>query len=181
MTTKVPCCPATRWERYCNATGVCASLGSDTAQQIEHDLKTLNLTYVDLMLIHWPCDTLDETMQTYRVMEDMVEKGTARAIGVSNFNATMLRALYDKAKVKPVVNQCALSIGDHNAPEWGRDDETVRTCKELNVTFEAYSPLGGWYVATGYLARRALLPANRSFARTIAVDDPGHEGEPDTS
>jgi diketogulonate reductase-like aldo/keto reductase len=83
-------------------------------------------------------------MSAYRAMEDMVSSGTARAIGVSNFNASWLERLYKESKVKPSVNQCALSIGDHTSPLWGRDDETVAMCKKLGVTFEAYSPLGGW-------------------------------------
>lgn len=126
------------------ATGSCAKLGNDTAQQIKHDLNTLELDYVDLMLLHWPCDTFEESMSAYRAMEDMVELGTARAIGVSNFNASWLERLYNEAKVKPSINQCALSIGDHTSSLWGRDDATVEMSKKLGVTFEAYSPLGGW-------------------------------------
>ena len=144
VTTKVPCCPATTWENFCNATGSCAKLGNNTTEQINHDLKVLGLEYVDLMLLHWPYDTFEESMSAYRAMEDMVASGTARAIGVSNFNASWLERLYNEAKVKPSVNQCALSIGDHTSPMWGRDDETVKMCKKLGVTFEAYSPLGGW-------------------------------------
>ena len=83
-------------------------------------------------------------MSAYRAMEDMVEAGTARAIGVSNFNASWLERLYNEAKVKPSINQCALSIGDHTSSLWGRDDATVEMSKKLGVTFEAYSPLGGW-------------------------------------
>lgn len=144
VTTKVPCCPATTWERFCNASGSCARLGNDTESQIQHDLDTLGLDYVDLMLLHWPCDTLEESLNTYRAMERMVEAGTARAIGVSNFNASWLEQLYKQAKIKPSINQCALSIGDHTAALWGRDDATVAMCKQLGVHFEAYSPLGGW-------------------------------------
>ena len=144
VTTKVPCCPATTWETFCNASGSCAKLGNDTEAQIKHDLKTLGLSYVDLMLLHWPCDTFEESLSTYKAMEKMMVRGTTRAIGVSNFNASWLERLYAEAEVKPSVNQCALSIGDHTNSLWGRDDETVATCKKLGVTFEAYSPLGGW-------------------------------------
>ena len=128
VTTKVPCCPATTWEIFCNATGSCAAIGNDTRAQIQHDLKTLGLDYVDLMLLHWPCDTFEQSMTAYRALEDMVSDGTAKAIGVSNFNASWLEKLYKEAKVKPSVNQCAFSIGDHTSPMCGRDDETITMC-----------------------------------------------------
>jgi diketogulonate reductase-like aldo/keto reductase len=35
------------------------------------------------MLMHWPCDTLNDTLATYRVIEELVFDGCARAIGVS--------------------------------------------------------------------------------------------------
>ena len=144
VTTKVPCCPATAWEDFCGAPGVCGKLGTNTTAQIEHDMDVLGLDFVDLMLIHWPCDTLDETMKTYRAMEQMVRAGRARAIGLSNFNSSGVESIVAAADIKPVVNQAAFSIGGHTAPAWGRDDATVATCKKHGVTFEAYSPLGGW-------------------------------------
>merc|ERR1711871_258209 len=97
-------------------------LGHNTSKHIEHDMKTLGLDYVDLMLLHWPCDTFEETLATYRQMEDMVAEGTARAIGVSNFNASMIDQIVGKAKIKPAINQCGFSIAGHSNDTWGRDD-----------------------------------------------------------
>ena len=73
VTTKVPCCPADKWLKAAGGMpAMCSVLGHDTSAQIQHDLSTLNVEYVDLMLLHWPCDTFEETLTTYRVMEDMV-------------------------------------------------------------------------------------------------------------
>ena len=75
----------------------------------------------------------------------MVLKGTAKkAIGVSNFNSTMIERIVKEAKIKPSINQCGFSIEDHRNDTWGRDDLTVNTCKKHGITYEAYSPLGGW-------------------------------------
>lgn len=48
--------------------------------------------------------------------------------------------------MKPAINQCGYSIGGHDAAEtaWGRDDPTVAACQAANITYSAYSPLGGW-------------------------------------
>lgn len=145
VTTKVPCCPADKWLKAAGGKpAMCSALGHNTSAQIAHDLVTLNLSYVDLMLLHWPCDTFEETMAAYHVMESMVAAGTAKAIGVSNFNASMVDRIVKAANVKPAVNQCGFSIAGHDNATWGRDDATVATCKRHGVTFEAYSPLGGW-------------------------------------
>ena len=46
----------------------------------------------------------------------------ARAIGISNFNASMIDELVQAGlRVKPAVNQCGFSIGGHNASTYGRD------------------------------------------------------------
>ena len=50
------------------------------------------------------------------------QAGKTRAIGVSNFNATELAALLETAKTTPAVNQCSLSVGNH-------DDATIAFCE----------------------------------------------------
>lgn len=144
VTTKVPCCPSAAWLKAAGLPLACVGLGKNTSEQISHDMATLGLDYVDLLLLHWPCDTLDETMAAYRAMEAAFAAGKARAIGVSNFNASLVEAVVAQAKVKPALNQCAFSIAGHSDGAWGSDDATAEACRRLGVTFEAYSPLGGW-------------------------------------
>jgi len=38
--------------------------------------------------------------------------------------------------VPPAVNQCSMSIGNH-------DDVTLQFCKKMNITYQAYSPFHG--------------------------------------
>ena len=70
--------------------------------------------------------------------------GKARAIGISNFNASAVDMLYAAGlRVPPSVNQCGFSIGGHNNTLFGRDFATLAKCKEKGITYSAYSPLGG--------------------------------------
>lgn len=117
---------------------------------IEHDFRTLGLPQVDLMLLHWPCETLEETVATYRAMQPLVDAGRARAIGVSNFNATFLEEFlgHPGVTVPPSINQCGYSIHGHGGNSGGitplgRDTATRDACRKHGVTFSAYSPLGG--------------------------------------
>ena len=72
----------------------------------------------------------------------------ARAIGVSNFNASALSQLLPQVSIKPAINQCGFSVGvqhSSRAPPslWGDDEPTVAACKAAGITYSAYSPLGG--------------------------------------
>ena len=138
MTTKIPCCPYNG--RDCLANYSAAAVPAEFAD----DLNQLGLEQVDLMLLHWPCKTLDETVATYKQMEAMLAQKKARAIGVSNFGADfMKRFLASDIKVRPAVNQCGYSIGAHNSSNAGRNDATREYCQSQGVAYQAYSPLGG--------------------------------------
>lgn len=111
------------------------SLGSPT-EDIEHSFKVLGVDYVDLLLMHWPCTSSSETEKVWKAMEPLVAQGKARAIGISNFRSSQIKKLLGYATIKPAVNQCEFSIGNH-------DDDTWQTCKDEGITYAAYSPLGG--------------------------------------
>ena len=131
VTTKVPCCPSAAFLVAAGGTpAACQPLGHNTTAQINHDMTMLGLDSVDLLLLHWPCDTFNETLAAYRVMEAAVAAGKARAIGVSNFNASLVDQLVAAAKIKPAINQCGYSIAGHSSGRWGRDDATVAACKK---------------------------------------------------
>src|SRR3990172_88428 len=49
----------------------------------EGSLRRLGLDHIDLYLIHWPGSR--KRLETWRAMEELLEVGKARAIGVSNF------------------------------------------------------------------------------------------------
>eukprot|EP00971_Amphidinium_carterae_P120282 2383442-Amphidinium_carterae.1 len=88
---------------------------------------------------------MEETLATYKHLEEFYQQGKARAIGVSNFNASLVDAFIPQVTVRPVVNQVGFSVGGHSPTEskWGRDDVTLTKCKELGMHLTAYSPLGG--------------------------------------
>jgi len=96
--------------------------------------------YVDLLLLHTPCayggakHNASECAAIYAVLEEAVQNGTARAIGVSNYGSSDLADLFLTAKIKPVVNQCHGAVGMF-------DMETFKFCQKHNITYQAWSPL----------------------------------------
>lgn len=69
---------------------------------IEESLRALDLGYIDLLLIHEP---YDQSPAMYRAMEEALERGRVRAIGVSNFSALMYENLLQNCDVVPAVDQ----------------------------------------------------------------------------
>lgn len=102
-------------------------------QETEASLTALGTDYLDLLLIHWPSDTvpLEETLSA---MLELQNKGQVKNIGVSNFNIDLL----DKAlKICPGNIACN-QVECH--PYLGQ--EKVRNfCRQNGVPMVAYSPL----------------------------------------
>ena len=101
---------------------------------VHASLKALDTTYIDLYLIHHPWEDLEEIVAVWRVLEDYVDQGILKAIGVSNFEETELRYLLDHARIKPAVNQIESHPGKWN-------DEIITYSLENEVIPEAWGPL----------------------------------------
>lgn len=68
----------------------------------EASLKRLDMDYVDLLLLHQP---YNDTFGAWRAMEELLEDGKVRSIGVSNFSADQVINLASFNKVVPHMNQ----------------------------------------------------------------------------
>lgn len=108
---------------------------------IKDSLEKLKVDYLDLYLIHWPNPKLirdhweEGNAEAWRAMEEAVEAGLIRAIGVSNFHEKHLDALLKTAKIKPAVNQIYASPSD--------PQEHLKAYNDAHgIVTQAYSPLG---------------------------------------
>lgn len=92
-----------------------------TKKNLEKDLQLLNLSYVDLVIVHFPpiasmitrsCNSWSGGCQMVRAqwkaMEEFYKEGKARAIGVSNYCPSCFDCL-KSATVQPMVNQASFS------------------------------------------------------------------------
>lgn len=130
----------------------------------EITMDALELDYLDCYLIHapWPWhdigrDCTAGNKAVWQSFEAIYRSGRARAIGVSNFNASDLQAILDGCSVPPMVNQIRYFIG-HTQPE------VVDFCRSQDVVVTAYSPL-----ATGkILDHPAIGAVAERYDRSIA-------------
>ena len=102
------------------------------ASALEQSLERLGMAYVDLYLIHWPVPF--RSGRGWREMEEIVDRGLARAIGVSNYGDDRLEQTVTGARRKPAVNQVLFTPFHFRS-------ELLETCARLGVVLECYSPL----------------------------------------
>lgn len=79
----------------------------EAIKAVEESLENLQTDYLDLVLIHWPKNKV-RNQEVYRALEDLLEAGKIKLIGVSNFMIHHLEELLLTAKVIPMMNQVEL-------------------------------------------------------------------------
>lgn len=114
---------------------------------LEGSLRRLELNYVDLYQIHQPSPfvPIEETMGA---MEEMVDRGLARFVGVSNFSLKQLVAAKKAMKKHRIASiQMPYHLADRRM-----EREILPFCRTEDVALLAYFPLGH-----GKLARNPKL------------------------
>jgi len=120
----------------------------------EASLKRLGLDYLDLYLIHTPFafqpgdehDPRDQDghviydkgvtlLDTWKAMENLVDRGRCRAIGLSDITLEGLLPIYESARIKPAVVQ----VESH---PYLPETKLLEFCKTNGVVLLAFAPLG---------------------------------------
>jgi aryl-alcohol dehydrogenase-like predicted oxidoreductase len=123
---------------------------------IDASLARLRTDYVDLFYYHRP-DGVTPIAETVVAMNQLVDAGKVRAIGVSNVDAAELREAAAAAPVAVVQNQYSLL-------ERGAEAEILPLCEELDIGFVPYFPLASGLL-TGKYHRGEPTPQGTRLAR----------------
>lgn len=149
----------------------------DVLPALELTLQNLQVDYLDLYLIHWPVSlkkgvgfpTKKEDFLNYKespltatwtAMEQLVQQGFTRHIGVSNFNTSKLEEILAVAKIRPEVNQVELH-------PFLQQDELASYCEKNRIFLTAYGPLGAAYRVAKEEVDHPILLENKTI-RCIA-------------
>ena len=121
---------------------------------LEASLRRLQVDVLDCYLIHTPFafqpgeelqpkdehgnpvyDTGVTLLETWRAMEDMVDEGLCKSIGLSDITLDRLKEIVAVARIKPAVVQ----VECHPyLPEW----ELLEFCRQHGIVLLAFAPLG---------------------------------------
>ncbi len=141
---------------------------------LERSLNDLRLDYLDLYLVHFPIaqrivpfetryppgwffdpEATSPRMEfakvplseTWAAMEDLVDAGLVRNIGICNYGTALLRDLLNTCRIRPAVLQVEMH-------PYLTQDKLVRFCREEGIAVTAFSPLG----AQSYFALNMAKP-----------------------
>jgi diketogulonate reductase-like aldo/keto reductase len=109
-----------------------------TRRACEQSLRRLRTDHLDLYLLHWASHVpIGETM---RAMEELVDEGKIRLIGVSNFDvAEMRQTMAVLGRERLACNQVLYNLGQR-----GIERDLVPFCAEHGIAVVGYTPFGRW-------------------------------------
>ncbi|MFB4193683.1 aldo/keto reductase [Streptomyces carpaticus] len=131
----------------------------DVRRTFAESLTRLGVDRLDLFLIHWPLPTLydGDYVSTWQAIAGLIEEGTLRSAGVSNFEPEHLDRIIGETGVIPAVNQIEVH------PYFPNERARAASLSH-GIAVEAWGPLGqgavlGDEVIAGIAERTGRPPA----------------------
>ena len=126
----------------------------DVLEAADNSLRRLGTDWIDLYQIHWPSSRVP-IGETMGAMEELVDQGKVRHIGVSNFSLGQLREAQQAMQKYPIVaNQMLYNLADRRI-----ERDLLPHCQKNQITIIAYSPLD-----RGGLTSKSLVRRRRAMA-----------------
>jgi diketogulonate reductase-like aldo/keto reductase len=103
-------------------------------------LARMGVEYIDVLLLHHPYkpgteDPLGMLMRTWSAMEQLVDQGLVRSIGLSNTGIGLLEFILGSCRIPPAVDQVEFH-------PYLYDRELLGACEAAGIRLQAYCPLG---------------------------------------
>jgi 2,5-diketo-D-gluconate reductase A len=126
-----------------------------TREAIDKSLARLGMDYLDLYLIHQP---FGDVHGSWRAMQEALQAGKMRAIGVSNFAPDRLMDIQAFNDVAPAVNQIEVN-------PFHQQEESVAFMRANGVQAEAWAPFAEG--RNGLFQNEVLVDISRKHDRSI--------------
>jgi diketogulonate reductase-like aldo/keto reductase len=103
-----------------------------TLKAFDASMKSLNIDYIDLYLVHWPIR--EKRKDTWKALEYLYNNKQVKAIGVANYLLPFLKELETYSSITPVIDQMEFS-------PWLYLKDELKYCRQHNIQLQSYSPL----------------------------------------
>jgi diketogulonate reductase-like aldo/keto reductase len=107
-----------------------------TLRACEQSLRRLGTDYLDVYLLHWRGGV--PLADTLGALEELVDQGKIRALGVSNFDVADLEEARALLRKHPIAcNQVLYHLGERHI-----DADLIPYCEKHDIAVVGYSPFG---------------------------------------
>jgi aryl-alcohol dehydrogenase-like predicted oxidoreductase len=132
---------------------------------VEASLRRLRTDWIDLYQYHRP-DGVTPVEETLGALDELVQEGTVRAIGSSNFTAAMVTEAHAAAAAR----QLTPFVSEQSRYSWlARDaeEDVLPTCERLGIGFIPYFPLASGVLTGKYRRNEPPPEGTRLHGREI--------------
>lgn len=106
----------------------------EVLQRCQESMENLGIGPIDLYLVHAPPEDITAREPVWKAMEQCLERGWVRSIGVSNYGNHHLEDMHKYARIMPAVNQIEIN-------PWLQRPSLISATIKSGATPMAYSPL----------------------------------------
>ena len=93
--------------------------------------KIINLSYIDLVLLHWP---YGDIVSAWKTLEKFAKEGIIKSIGLSRFYGEELKKILEICTIKPVCDQVECHLYKNKL-------EFKKELEKNNILLVAYCPV----------------------------------------
>lgn len=105
---------------------------------VRRSLKHLRTDYIDMFMLNgW--DPTVSVHETVRHLNELIENGLVRYIGVCDFKGWQLQKFIDAARMMNM-HKCVCYMGEYNLLTRGLEWEVIDVCRTERIGFFAYAP-----------------------------------------
>jgi diketogulonate reductase-like aldo/keto reductase len=105
---------------------------NDLLRAADQSLRLLKTDYIDLYQLHWPSPNIP-IAETMGAMEELVQAGKIRYIGVSNFSVLEMEEAQDALRTEKIASNQVL----YHLAERDIEEDLIRYCQQRKITILA--------------------------------------------
>lgn len=139
-----------------------------TQRLVQRQLQLLQVSYIDLYMLHSPFSDFEQQKQSWKALEHLVEEGTVKNLGLSNFNNHELEKHLKICNIKPVVIQNKADVYHVGKQLDSQGDDIVSRARKENIYIVAYSSFSAYPFV--------MVPLDDPVVKFIAKRHPKSKG-----